>query len=69
MKYLHLGIIFGLHEIDLVLSFLGFRGLLDQLLELPVGGVFILSMLQFPFQHELQWYLTHNRPSNDAQQT
>ena len=44
MKYLHLGIIFGLHAVDLVLSFLGFS--VDQLLELPVGGVFILFMLQ-----------------------
>ena len=48
MEYLHLGIIFGLHAVDLVLSFLGFSVLLDQLLELPVGGVFILSMLQLP---------------------
>ena len=74
MKYLHLDIFFGLHTIDLVLSFLGFStatSSTDNFLWVE-SSICPCSICQFlRSQHKIlkyqdvRWHLAHNRPSND----
>ena len=65
MKYLHLDISFGLHTIDLVLSFLGFStatSSTDNFLWVE-SSICPCSICQI--STDVRWHLAHNRPSND----